>query len=319
MINNQGVAKEKFKSKIGGQALISGIMMRGIDKVAMACRLSDGTVDLESWEIAGGKNAPWYKKAVFIRGVFNMIDSLVLGYKCLNKSADKQLSDEEEEPSKFELWLKNKFGEKCSSIIAVLATILGVALAIVMFMFIPWLIIKLTNIDDIISSNLVLSLIEGVIKILIFIIYLWLISKLKEIKETFEYHGGEHKSIACYESGMDLTVDNVKKFSRFHPRCGTSFLILVLIISILVFSVIPWSTGIMRLLIKLIFLPIVVGISYELIKLAGRYTNIVTKIISAPGLWLQRLTTREPDDAQIEVAITALKAVIPDDIEEDRW
>ena len=280
----------KFKSKIGGQALIEGIMMRGIDKSAMACRLSNGEIDVEEWNINNGKNRPWYKKTPFVRGIYNFYDSMSEGYKCLNKSADKQLQDSEEEKSKFEKWLEKIFGDKLMPILTVIATILGFVLAIGLFVFIPTFIVKLFG--DFIESNFLLTLIEGAIKITIFIIYLALTAKIKDIQTTYEYHGAEHKTIACYEACEELTVENVKKQIRFHPRCGTSFLIIVLIISILVFSVVTWSTAFKRILLKLVLLPVVVGISYEIIKLAGRYTNPVTKIISAPGLALQRLTTR---------------------------
>ncbi len=309
--------KCRFKSKIGGQALIEGIMMRGIDKSAMACRLADGTIDVEEWEINNGKNAPWYKKTPFVRGIFNFIETLVEGYKCLSKSADKQMEDPDEEKSKFELWLENKLGDKLMPVLSVVATVLGILLAIGLFVFIPTFVVKFF--DDIIQSNFLLTLIEGIIKIIIFIIYLWLTSMIKDIQTTYMYHGAEHKTISCYEAGEELTVENIKKHSRFHPRCGTSFIIIVLIVSILVFSVVTWSSRLARVAIKLLLLPVVVGISYEIIKLAGRYTNIATRIISAPGLALQRLTTREPDEKQIEVAIAAMERVIPDDKEDDKW
>ncbi len=309
--------KCKFKSKIGGQALIEGIMMRGIDKSAMACRLPNGEIDVEEWEINNGKNRPWYKKTPFVRGVFNFADTLVEGYKCISKSADKQMVDDEEKPSKFEAWLEKKLGNKMMPILTTFATILGVLLAIGLFVFIPTFIVKFF--DNYIESNILLTLIEGGIKIAIFIVYLWLTSKLKDIQTTYEYHGAEHKTIACYEAGEELTVDNIKKHSRFHPRCGTSFIIIVLIVSILVFSVVTWSSRLKRMILKLLLLPLVMGIAYEIIKLAGRYSNPFTKIISAPGLALQRLTTREPNEKQIEVAIAAMEKVIPEDKEEDRW
>ncbi len=310
-------SEEKFKSKIGGQALIEGIMMRGIHKTAMACRLSDGSIDIEEWDIKNGKDAPWYKKTPFIRGIFNLVDSLVEGTKCLNKSADKQLEDEDEKPSKFEEFLSKIFGDKLSTAITVFASIIGIIIAIILFMFIPTMITKLLNKS--VHSTVALTAIEGAIKIIIFIIYLWLVSRMKEIKTTFKYHGAEHKTIFCYEHREELTVENVKKQSRFHPRCGTSFILIVLLISIIVFSFVTWSSPFMRVALKIVFLPVVIGIAYEIIKLAGRYDNTVTRIISAPGLWLQRLTTKEPTDEQIEVAIEAMKIVIPENAEEDRW
>lgn len=310
-------SNEKFKSKIGGQALIEGIMMRGIDKSAMACRLPSGEIDVEEWAINNGKNRPWYKKTPFIRGVFNFVETLVEGYKCLSKSADKQMSADDEKPSKFEAWLERKLGDKLMPVITTFATILGVLLAVALFVFLPTFIVKFF--DNFIDSNFLLTLIEGVIKIVIFIVYLALTSLMKDIQTTYEYHGAEHKTIACYEAGEELTVENIKKHSRFHPRCGTSFILFVLIISILVFSVVTWSSRLKRTLLKLLLLPVVMGIAYELIKIAGKYTNPVTKIISAPGIALQRLTTREPNDKQIEVAIAAMERVIPEDKEEDKW
>jgi uncharacterized protein YqhQ len=310
-------SNEKFKSKIGGQALIEGIMMRGIDKSAMACRLPSGEIDVEEWAINNGKNRPWYKKTPFIRGVFNFVETLVEGYKCLSKSADKQMSADDEKPSKFEAWLERKLGDKLMPVITTFATILGVLLAVALFVFLPTFIVKFF--DNFIDSNFLLTLIEGVIKIVIFIVYLALTSLMKDIQTTYEYHGAEHKTIACYEAGEELTVENIKKHSRFHPRCGTSFILFVLIISILVFSVVTWSSRLKRTLLKLLLLPVVMGIAYELIKIAGKYTNPITKIISAPGIALQRLTTREPNDKQIEVAIAAMERVIPEDKEEDKW
>lgn len=310
-------SNEKFKSKIGGQALIEGIMMRGIDKSAMACRLPSGEIDVEEWAINNGKNRPWYKKTPFIRGVFNFVETLVEGYKCLSKSADKQMSADDEKPSKFEAWLERKLGDKLMPVITTFATILGVLLAVALFVFLPTFIVKFF--DNFIDSNFLLTLIEGVIKIVIFIVYLALTLLMKDIQTTYEYHGAEHKTIACYEAGEELTVENIKKHSRFHPRCGTSFILFVLIISILVFSVVTWSSRLKRTLLKLLLLPVVMGIAYELIKIAGKYTNPITKIISAPGIALQRLTTREPNDKQIEVAIAAMERVIPEDKEEDKW
>ncbi len=317
------VKEEKFKSKIGGQALIEGIMMRGIDKSAMALRLPTGEIEVEEWDANNGKNAPWYKKAPFIRGIFNMVSSLSEGYKCLSKSADRAMDfeDEDEEPqSKFEIWLEDKIGDKLVPIITTIGTVFGVIVALFLFMWVPSLIVN--GIGKVIPMNsFVKTLIEGIIKILIFVGYMALTGLMKDIKRTYEYHGAEHKTIACYEAGDELTPESVKKYTRFHPRCGTSFIFIVLFISIIVFSVfrLPWSNIFLRLLFKLPLLPVIVGIGYEIIRLAGKYNNTFTRIISAPGLWLQRLTTREPDLDVIEVAIAALKPCIPKDSEDDRW
>ncbi len=318
---NAGVKAPKFKSKIGGQALIEGIMMRGVEKECMAVRMSDGSIYLEEKELPKAK---WYQKAPFIRGPVNFVTTLISGYKYISKSADKSMEGgEAEEPSKFEKWLDDKLGDKLMGIVMTIASILGVLLAVGLFVYLPALATKGLSllIPKLAELYVVKNIIEGLIKIIIFIAYIWLTSLLKDIRRTYEYHGAEHKTITCYEAGDEVTVENVRKYRRFHPRCGTSFMFLVLFISIFVNSIfmLPWDAVWLRALLKLCVLPIVVAIAYELIKLAGRYDNIFTKIISAPGLWIQRLTTREPDDSQIEVAIAAFLPCIPEDKEKDRW
>lgn len=313
--------QEKFKSKIGGQALIEGVMMRGIDTAAMALRLPTGEIETETWEIKNGKNPPWYRKYPFIRGPFNFVTSLVDGYKCLSKSADRAMEFEDEEPeTKFEKWLDEHIGEKLMPIVMTLGVVLGVALAVVLFMWLPSFVSSL--IGKVVPINSVVkTIIEGVLKIIIFVLYMALTSLMKDIRRTYEYHGAEHKTIACYEAEEELTVENVKKQCRFHPRCGTSFLILTLIVSIVITSILhlPWDNIALRIIIKLVLIPVYVGITYEFIRLAGRYSNPFTRILSAPGLWLQRITTREPDESEIEVAIAALKPCIPEDKSIDRW
>lgn len=314
--------KEKFKSKIGGQAVIEGVMMRGIDKAAMACRLPDGTVDLEKWPLKGGKNPPWYRKVPFVRGIFNFVVSLVDGYKCLTRSSEKQITDDdEEEETKFEKWLDEKFGDKLMPIISGISMVLGLGLAVVLFMLVPSAVSKFIDKYIISLSAFGKNVIEGILKIAVFIAYTALTALMSDIKTTYEYHGAEHKTIACYEHGEELTPENVKKYTRFHPRCGTSFIFLVLFISIFINTIfrVSWGNIFVRMLIKILLLPIVTGIAYELIRLAGRYDNIVTKIISAPGLWIQRITTREPNEKQIECAIAALEACIPENKEDDQW
>ena len=308
------------KTNIGGQALIEGIMMRGIDTEAMAVRLPDGSIDLEQWKLPKAK---WYQKTPFVRGPVNFVTTLIDGYKCLSKSADKSLQEENENPSKFEKWLEEKLGDKLMSAVMFISGVLGVALALALFIYLPALATRglamlFTGLDDI---YILKNVIEGVIKIGIFILYIWLTSLLKDIRRTYEYHGAEHKTISCYEAGDELTVENVKKHTRFHPRCGTSFIFLVLFISIIVNTLfmLPWEQVWLRALLKLCVLPIIVSIAYEVIKLNGKYDNIITKIISAPGLWIQRLTTREPDDSQIELALAAFIPCIPEDKEQDRW
>lgn len=319
-MSNNCENKCKFKSKIGGQALIEGVMMKGIDTSAMAVRLPNGEIDVETWAANNGKKAQWYKKVPFVRGVFNFVSSLVEGYKCLSKSADKAMEDDDEPETKFEKWLSDKFGDKITGVVTAVALVLGIALALVLFMWLPAVASK--GIGKLVTLNdLAKTAVEGVMKIVIFIIYLWLTSLMKDMRRTYEYHGAEHKTIACYEAGLELNVENVKKQTRFHPRCGTSFIFIILFLSIIIFSVLqlPWENTLLRMLCKLALMPFVVAIAYELIRLAGRYDNIFTKIISFPGIQLQRLTTREPDDSEIEVAIASLLPCIPEDKEDDKW
>lgn len=306
----------KKKTSIGGQALIEGIMMRGPFVTSMATRMPDGSIDVETWPTNKGNKVHWTRKVPFLRGIFNMVDSLVVGYGCLMKSAEKA-GVEEEEPSKFDRWLEQKLGDNMMKVLGGFAVVLGVALAAVLFIFIPTGLSSLLR--PVVGTGIVLSLIEGLIKVVILVGYMALCSRMKEIRRVFAYHGAEHKSIACYEAMEPLTVENIRPQCRFHPRCGTSFLFLVILISIIIGSFISWKNALLRAAIKLLLIPVVVGIAYELIKLAGRCDNILTRVISAPGLWLQRITTCEPDDGQIECAVAALKAVIPEDENADRW
>ncbi|MDE6784672.1 MAG: DUF1385 domain-containing protein [Ruminococcus sp.] len=313
MSRNTPESGEKFKSKIGGQALIEGIMMLGPSKGAMACRLPDGTVDVEIWEENSGKNAPWYRKTPFIRGCFNFVSSLVKGYKYTMKSAEKQMTEEESENGDDE-----KLSEKAFGIIMIIGSFIGVAAAMGLFFFLPKFLVGL--IPGVSGTGILRSVIEGIVKIALFVAYMWAVSLTKDIKRQYMYHGAEHKTIACHEAELPLTVENIRKQSRFHKRCGTSFIFIVLIIGIFVMCFVPkgllwWQ----RSIISLCTLPLVVSISYECIRLAGTYDNVFTKILSAPGLAMQRITTREPDDSMIEIAIAAMKPCIPEDKEEDKW
>lgn len=290
-------------------------MMRGPVLTSMATRMPDGSIEVETWDTHKSGKTPWTRRAPFIRGIFNMVDSMMVGYSCLMKSAEK--AGVEEEPTKFDKWLEEKLGDNMMKVLGGFAVVLGVALAAVLFIFIPTGLSSLLK--PLIGAGIGLSLIEGLIKVIILVGYMWLCSRMKEIHRVFEYHGAEHKSIACYEAGLPLTVENIRPQRRFHPRCGTSFLFLVVFISIIVGSFISWDNPAIRMLLKLALIPVVVGTSYELIKLAGRSDGILTRIISAPGMWLQRITTCEPDDSQIECAIAALEAVIPEDENADRW
>jgi len=297
----------------GGQAVIEGIMMKSPEACAVAVRREDGSVRIDDIEFTPIKNKYKILGLPIIRGVVSFIESMMLSYKTLSVSAEALGLEDLEEESKFEKWMREKFGKGIVDVIMVIAMILGLALGFGLFFFLPIIITK--GFDGIAGGNLgwFKNLIEGLIKIAVFVAYLALVSLMKDIRRTFEYHGAEHKTIFCYESGEELTVENVKKYKRFHPRCGTSFLFVMLILSILVFSlpIFTWENTILRFVTKLLFMPLVMGIGYEFIRFSGKHDNIITKIFSAPGLWMQRITTREPDDSQIEIAILALKRCSP--------
>ena len=332
MAKKQPQCCEKFKTMIGGQALIEGIMMRGPDKDAIVIRGRDG---LSVETMPRKKNPPKsVKNLPFIRGVFNFFDAQVVGVKALLRSADLAPEEMQEEPSKFDRWLENKLGnEKFQQAIVGIAVAMGLGLSIVLFFLLPMVIGGFF--DRWIHSNVALNLIEGVIRMVIFLLYMLLISRMQEMKRVFSYHGAEHKTIRCYEAGLPLTVENVRMQTRLHPRCGTSFLLVVMVISILVFSVassallavfpaleaIRGSLGYRLLMIafKLLLLPLVVSITYEINRWAGRHDNGFTKILTAPGMWLQNFTTCEPDDSMIEVGIAAVQAVLPEQEGADRW
>ena len=311
--------QKRKKTSIGGQAVIEGVMMRGVDRSAMAVRRESGEIVVEQWEHKASSSV-WYKRTPLIRGIFNFVDQMISGYKCIMRSAELSGMDLEEEPSPFEQKLEKMFGEHLVKVLYGVASVLGVLLAVGLFMILPTAISKGVNfLAGGAIANAGLSLLEGGIKIAVFVSYMALVRRMPEMYRMFSYHGAEHKTIACYEAGEELTVENVRRHIRFHPRCGTSFLLIVLVISILVFSVVTWQNGILRVVLKLLLLPVVVSISYEIIKLAGRYDNLATRIISKPGLWLQRLTTVEPDDSMIEVAIASMKPVIPKEEGADNW
>ena len=327
------VCCEKFKTMIGGQALIEGIMMRGPEKDAIVVR-TNGQLQIETTDRKKRKKnsvATW----PLIRGVVNFFDSQVVGVKALMRSAD--LSPEEgveEEPSKFDLWLEQKLGnEKFQKAILGFSVFLGLAMSIGLFFLLPMIISSF--LVNVIHNTLLLNLIEGLVRILIFVGYMLLVSRMNEMRRVFAYHGAEHKTIRCYEAGLELNVENVKQQTRLHPRCGTSFLLIVMVVSILLFSVA--SSGLLALIpgleamrgqflyslimiaFKLLLLPLVVGITYEINRWAGRHDNGFTRILTAPGMWFQNFTTVEPDDGMIEVAIAALQAVLPEEEGADRW
>ncbi len=377
-------AEYAYKSKIGGQALVEGIMMKGAFRGAMACRLPNGEIDLETWEIPvklktdpkTGKVKPvlpWYRRIPFVRGSVNFVTQMIDGYRCMMRSAEKQVDEEldafvlwkkkqkidklpeeeqlsrfdawmreqekplegeklrerwdyyqtatqyyeAEEPSKLEKWLDDKLGDKIFDILMVVVMIFSVVLSLGLFMWLPKQVVGW--ITPLTENRVLRSVAEGLVKMAIFIGYMAITGFLKSIRRTYEYHGAEHKTIACLEAALPLTIENVRKQKRFHPRCGTSFIFLVLFISIFMGCLIPFTIVWQRVLCSFAMLPIVVGISYELIRLAGRADNLFTRILSAPGLWVQRITTKEPDDKQIECAIAAITPCIPENIEDDLW
>lgn len=287
--------------------------MRGPEKIALAVRKPDGEIYTEVNPL---KTYKW-QKWPFVRGICAFVDSLLNGYKCLMKSAEISTGEVLEPETKFDKWIDEKFGDKGTNIIMAIAAVLGGGLALVLFMILPTAIVGLLN--RFVALGAFKAVLEGVLKIAILVGYMAAVSKVPEIARMFGYHGAEHKTIACYEAGEELTVENVRKHTRYHPRCGTSFLLIVVIVSIILFSVLPWTSTGLRVVLKLITLPLVVGISYEIIKLCGRYDNAVTRVISAPGLLLQHITTNEPEDAMIECAIAAVVPVLPAKKEESAW
>lgn len=321
-----------FKTTIGGQALIEGIMMRGPEKDAIVTRDKDG-IHITTTPRKVHPKGSVYTWPV-IRGVVNFFDAQVTGVKSLMKSADLAPEEFQEEPSKFEKWLEKKLGDKkFQELIVGIAVAMGLGLSILLFFLLPMLIGGLF--DRWVDSTLGINLIEGVVRMAIFVAYITLVSRMNEMKRVFAYHGAEHKTICCYEAGEPLTVENVRKQSRLHPRCGTSFLLVVMILSILVFSVASSAllavlpaleamrgTFVFRLIMivfKLLLLPLVVAISYEINRWAGRHDNWLTRIMTAPGMWFQKFTTNEPDDSMIEVGIASLQAVLPEEEGADRW
>lgn len=305
-------SEEQFKTSVGGQALMEGVMMRGPEKMCVAVRQPDGAIFTEVSDVV---QRPW-RKWFFVRGIFNMADSLIGGYKCLMKSAEISMQEEEEE-TKFDKWIQSHFGKAGMDFIMALAALAGGMLAIVLFMVLPTAIVG--GISHFFPLGGFKTIIEGILKLVLLVAYMAAVSLMPEIHRMFSYHGAEHKTIACYEAGEELTVENVRHHRRFHPRCGTSFILIVIVISILLFSVLPWTSTFWRIIEKLICLPLVIGISYEIIKICGRYDNIITRAISAPGMWLQHITTNEPDDSMIEVAIASVLPCLPENKEAAKW
>lgn len=298
---------------IGGQALMEGIMMVGPYKRTAAFCDADGNITTEDLTFTPLSQKYPILKLPFIRGFFAMIDSMRAGYQALSLSADRLFEDDdEEESSKFDQWLNNKLGEKGTEIIMSVSGVIGVLFAIVLFFFLPTFFFNLLQNaagDGIAAWR---SPFEGLLRMILFLSYLAIVGQMKDMKRLFMYHGAEHKTIFCYEKDLELTVENVKKQIRFHPRCGTSFIVIILLISILVGFAIPFTNPFLRTAAKILAIPVVMGVGYELLKFTGRHDNKLTRIIAAPGLWVQRLTTKEPnEDTMIKAAIAAMKAVIP--------
>ena len=316
---------KKHKTSVGGQALIEGIMMRGPKGAAMSVRLPNGTIETEYKDVK-----PWREKNKFfslplVRGIVGFVESLVTGYGYLMESAEKSTqgleNPPEEELSKFDKWIEKHFGEKMMNIVGVISAVLGFGIAFFLFMWLPSFFVDKVTFGKLLEFH---PLFEGIIRIIIFVLYMLAVSHMKDIHRVFMYHGAEHKSIFCYENGLELNVENIRKQSRFHPRCGTSFMFVMILLSILLSSalvlIFPNLADINRMLwilIKLLIMPLVMGIGYEFIKYAGKHDNLLVKILSAPGLWMQRITTKEPTDDIIEVGIEAIKAVLTDNPEDD--
>ena len=323
---------EKFKTMIGGQALIEGIMMRGPEKDAVVIRGKDGL----SIEVSDRKHNPpgSFKTWPFFRGVFNFFDAQVVGVKALMRSAELAPEEYQEEPGKLDLWLeKHLNNEKFQKLFIGLSVALGIGLSVALFFLLPMVVSS--AFDRWITDTLGLNLLEGVVRMVIFMGYMLLVSRMEDMKRVFAYHGAEHKTIRCYEAGLPLTVENVRSQTRLHPRCGTSFLLVVMVISILVFSVassallkaIPsleamrgsFPYRLIMIAFKLLLLPLVVGVTYEINRWVGGNDNAFTRALAAPGMWMQHFTTNEPDDSMIEVGIEAVKAVLPQKEGSDRW
>ena len=295
------------KQPVGGQAVIEGVMMQSKNKRAIAVRKNDGEIIIRKRNIKSWISDKNIDKIPFLRGAFILIETMIEGINSMNFSSEFFLDDDEEE-SAFDKFINKLFKDKANDVIIIISLIIGLFFAMLLFVVTPTMIGGLFS--KFINSDLILNLIEGFTRICILFIYILLISMNKDINRVFEYHGAEHKAIYCYENDLDLTVENARKFKTQHPRCGTNFLFIVMFTSIILFSFFGWPNPIIRIIMRVVCVPIVAGISYEIIKLLGKYNNILTKTVAYPGMMLQKLTTKEPDDKQLEVALKALDAVI---------
>lgn len=309
-------------TSIGGSALIEGIMMRGPKRTTVAVRTGEEEIYTEDLTFTSLSEKFKIFKLPFIRGIAGLIDSMRLSYKALMLSAEKAIDsipeDEQEQPSRLEKWIDEKLGDKFMKILMVFAAVLGVGVAVLLFFVAPSGLFDLTNYisPQFHDSWLARSVFEGIVRIALFLLYIVVCSQMSDMKRVFMYHGAEHKTIFCYENELELTVENVRRQRRFHPRCGTSFMVIMILVGIIIGLFIHISNPFLRALVKILLLPLSCGLGYELIKLCGRHDNAFTRIIAAPGLWAQRITTKEPDDKMIEVAIVAMEAVIPENGED---
>lgn len=313
------MAREKTRmiTSIGGQALIEGIMMRGPKKTAVSVRLPDHTVSTKEIAVSGLRGKYKILKLPVLRGVAGFIEALSVGYRALSYSADQAGLEEDEEPSKFDRFMERVFGDRLMNAVMAISGVLGVAIAVVLFFWLPTWLFNAGQ-SRLFGAGIVpwRSVVEGIMRILIFIGYIAFCASLPDIRRVFQYHGAEHKTIFCYENEEELTVENVRRHKRFHPRCGTSFMVIMLLLGIIVGFFIPFTNPFVRTAAKILCVPLIVGVGYELIRICGKYDNVFTRILSAPGMWVQHITTKEPDDSMIEVAIAAMKEVIPENGED---
>lgn len=307
---NKIFLKNACPTSIGGQAIMEGIMMRGPEKTAVAVRLADGSIHMKTQPTP--KMNRW-AKVPLIRGVVNFVSSMIQGTKVLMYSADvlEENYPDEYEKDRFDIWMEEKFGkEKAWKVLMAFSVLIAIVLAVSIFMLLPTVVVGwLSAVTD---SIILLNLAEGVVRMIIFIGYILLISKMKDIRTVFEYHGAEHKTIHCFENNLELTPENAQQFYTLHPRCGTSFLMFVMVIAVLAHALMGWPNVWIRIISRILVLPLIAGVSYELLKWAGRSDNWIVKILSLPGIYLQKLTTKEPNEKQLEVAIAAMKAVLPE-------
>ncbi len=319
---NNSTNSQQHITSIGGSAVMEGVMMKGPKEIATAVRKPDGEIVIDKRAVGSLVTKYHVNKIPIVRGVFAFFDSLISSMRALMYSADfiDIEGEEDEQESKFEAWLTAKLGDKMKDAVIYFSVFIAVIFSVGLFMLLPYLFARFLGIF--IKSGVIKTLIEGVFKVCLFLGYIILVSQMEDIKRVFQYHGAEHKTIFCYEAGLELTPENATKMKRLHPRCGTSFLVFTMIISIILFSLVSkysWGNPLIGVGLRILLLPIVAGVSYEIIRWAGRSQNPVVCLLSKPGLWLQRITTREPDLDQLEVAIAAMKSVLTGNKEDDKW